>query len=102
MRKDDFPTHVAVKREYTSHDLAVIFGVSLNTAKRMVDRGNIPGYRLPISGRLRVPHADLMAYLAREPQYHRMLLKIDWSNARKLGIKPPKLFPRTVDHGETP
>lgn len=56
---------MAEKRRYTTSQAAQICGVSVRTLKRWLDRGELAGYRLPLSGDWRIPREDLFAFMQR-------------------------------------
>lgn len=53
------------KKVYTTGQVAKICGVSLSTAKRWVERGEIKGFRLPRSGEWRVTKQELVNFMER-------------------------------------
>lgn len=53
------------RKIYTTGQVAKTCGVSLSTAKRWVERGEIQGFRLPGSGEWRVPKQELVNFMER-------------------------------------
>ena len=54
---------------YTSTDLAPLFGCHTSSINKSIDRGVIPGRRLPGSRHRRVDHSRLVRWLRQNPQY---------------------------------
>jgi excisionase family DNA binding protein len=53
------------RKIFTTGQIAKICGVSLSTAKRWVERGEIHGFRLPGSGEWRIPRQELINFMER-------------------------------------
>jgi hypothetical protein len=64
---------IGVREQYTTGEIAFLFGVSAVTAKKWLDGGVIPCFRLPTpSGHRRerrVNHRALMKYVADNPEF---------------------------------
>jgi len=51
------------KKFYSTGQIAKICGVSLSTAKRWIEQGELQGFRLPRSGDWRVPRQELLIFM---------------------------------------
>jgi excisionase family DNA binding protein len=51
------------KNRFTTSQAADLCGVSVRTLKRWLERGELTGYRLPMSGEWRIPRQELVAFM---------------------------------------
>lgn len=65
------------KHTYTTMDLCQLFGITAPTANGIIDRGIIPGFRVPGSGHRRVHHRDLIKFLKSREEYRPLIGHIE-------------------------
>lgn len=67
-------THTDVRKTYTTGQIARLLDVSARTVTKMIDRGDLVGYRIPTSNDRRVCHDRLLEFLRakRLPQYEQL------------------------------
>jgi hypothetical protein len=63
----------ADKGFWTTSELGLLFGCHTALAARAIDKGVLPGHRLPGSKRRVVMHDQLLRYLDSDPQYRGLI-----------------------------
>lgn len=77
MKKEDYPTKIFRKAQYTAGDIAALYGVSHRTACKMIDTKIIAGHTVPGSKQRRVSHEALVAHVSAHAEYAFVLDKIE-------------------------
>lgn len=69
MKKQDYPSQVDAKDEYSANETAIILNVSKPTVVKLVDGGKIPGAYRSEKGKKdrRIPHDALIRYITSQP-----------------------------------
>ena len=69
------------KANYTTGDIEKLFGVSKQSAEKMIDRGVIPGWTIPGSNHRRIDHESLAQWLRDRPKYRAILARLEGAEA---------------------
>lgn len=89
MKKSDYPRSLPRADEYTSTEVAILYGVSTRTACKMIDTGILKGHVVPGGKERRVRHADLMAHArGSHGNFAYVLDKIDGLTAEEKTLLP--------------
>lgn len=83
MRKSTRTGLLKRKEQYSAGEVAYMLGVSHRTACSYIDAGVIPGFAFPGSQRRRVLFTAIQKYIAENPKFEFMLLKIEPQGTEK-------------------
>ncbi len=76
MRIADYPKTMKRREQYTTGDIARLFGVSNRTAAKMIDQGSLQAHTVPGGKERRVLHSTLEEYVSAHPQYKYVFNKL--------------------------